>query len=156
MRQPLRGAPRVTPRAPCLVFGVLSGVWCLISDVWRLVFGVCCLVSGVWCMLFGVWCLVSGVRCLVFGVCFLAFVVWRLVFRQNLRAPCQQEPHLSNPPYRDTSRLRRRPPLGPYSSPIPCALRRRFPRVCRGTSLIRSSPPPGPYSRPVHRALFLS
>ena len=64
----------------------LSDVWCLLSNVRRLMFVVWCQTSNVWSLMSDVWCLKSDVCCLMSDVwCMMSYVcclmsdVWRLV-----------------------------------------------------------------------------
>ena len=54
----------------------LSDVWCLLSNVRRLMSVVWCQTSNVWCLMSDVWCLVYDDWCLVPDAWCLKFVVW--------------------------------------------------------------------------------
>ena len=61
-------------------------VWCLLSNVRRLMYDVWCLLSdvrrlmsGLWCLMSGIWCLLSNVRRLMYDVWYLLSDVRRLM-----------------------------------------------------------------------------
>ena len=58
----------------------ISYVVRVVLEIWGLVSGITCLVSCMSCMVSGIWYLVSGISCLISGIAHVSTSIWYLLY----------------------------------------------------------------------------